>query len=713
MNLRTGRRARRLVLAVLAVLLPAGPALTQTLAQLQTPAFAADQAAQGAALYAQHCAVCHGPDLNGGPFGPALAGEAFQARWGGAPLDELFDYLRASMPPAAPGGLDAAGYAALLAHQLEANGAAAGDAALPGDAMLLAGFAFPGEAAPDGDAFVRTFASLSSRARVPDWPAPPDRMAGLRAVDDSVLADPPAADWPAWRRGHRGHGFSPLARITPENAGSLRLAWSAALPGGPTTGEPLVRDGVLFVFGYGDEVLALDAASGARLWRYARHLPENQALEPKRNIALYGERLYVATSDLHIVALDARTGRPVWDRAITDRQGFRITGGPLVADGVVMQGLVGGRTPGGAQIVGMDAETGERLWAFNTIPAPGQPDGDTWNGLPQEARSGGSVWVAGTYDSESGLALFGPAPTYDTGPMRFREEGENNDALYTDATIALEPRTGRLVWFYQHMKNDQLDMDWAFERTVAELSINGETRRVIVTGGKEGLFDILDADRGEYLSTFDMGMQDFVTAIDPVTGEKTVDDSMMPGGRDDVIRLCPYAGGGRNWIPTAFDPRRGALYVAAQDVCMDIVPAPGGFMTTGINMEIAPRPDSDGRFGLIQALDVATGETLWRARQRAPQTTGVLATGGGVLFAGALDRDVTAYDAATGDKLWSAGLPDTPNGSPISFEADGRQYVAFVTGHGSPVTSAFTSLAPEIVIPSTRGAGVYVFALPE
>ena len=202
---------------------------------------------------------------------------------------------------------------------------------------------------------------------------------------------------------------------------------------GPNTATPLVHDGVIYVHSFGDHVQALDAATGDELWHYARELPSTFRPTVKRNMALYGDKLYVGTSDVHVVALDVRTGAVVWDTAIaTEGSGFGLTGGPLVARGKVMQG-VNGQAPGGAYIVALDAESGEEAWRFYSIARPGEPGGDSWNGLPLDKRSGGSVWTAGSYDAERNLAFFGPAPTYDTGPLRdpIAERGITNDALYT------------------------------------------------------------------------------------------------------------------------------------------------------------------------------------------------------------------------------------------------------------------------------------------
>jgi alcohol dehydrogenase (cytochrome c) len=701
----------RLVAAAGATVMLAASAHAQT-----APAFTAAQAAEGEALYAQQCAPCHGPALEGAAFGPPLAGPAFERRWGGAPLDELYGYLSSSMPPAAPGSLADADYAALLAHQMAVNGVAPGADALPADPGPLAAMTVPGEAMSAQAALRATpFMRLTPDVDWPAWPARPNPLERLTPVTDALLADPPPEEWLAWRRGHHGRGFSPLTEITAENVGGLQLAWSLSLPPGPNTVAPLMHDGVLYVFAYGDRVFALDAANGDELWRYERQLLEGQGLNPKRTIALWGDKLYVATSDAHLVALDAKTGRLAWDRPVGEG-GFRITGGPIAANGVVMQGVVG-QMPGGAHIAGLDAETGEELWRFHTIAQPGEPDGESWNGLPLEDRKGGSVWTSGTYDPELDLVFFGPAPTYDTGPMRFLsdEPGVTNDGLYTDTTIALRPRTGELVWRYQHMRNDQWDMDWAFERVIVETEVDGATVRTLVTSGKEGWFDVLEAATGRYLYSFDMGIQNFILGADPETGVKTVDQGLIPGGLDHAITVCPFGGGGRNWMPTAYDATAGALYVVAVDACMAMTPLPPGetgFLTTNVSLSISPPPDGDGRYGILQALDVATGETLWEDRRRAPPTTGVLATAGGLVFMGALDRRFAAHDAATGAELWSAGLPDVPNGSPISYAVDGKQYVAMVVGYGSPSTNTWPAVVPEVTLPSVRSSAVFVFALP-
>lgn len=662
----------------------------------------------GAAAYAKDCAVCHGKDLAGGAFGPSLKGADFLRKWGGVSVAELSDYVRRSMPPGNAGSLPAAAHDAIIAMILEANGAPNPAVAVMGTDAQRVAAKLPMPSAGAGANI--GIGGVSERFAIPSWPSKADRFAGYTPVTQAMLSNPAPENWLTWRRSHLGQGHSPLDQINTENVSSLRLAWAQPLPAGTNMNEPLVRDGVMYVFGFGDQVFALDAVTGDVLWRYQRHVDEGVALNSKKTLALYGDKLFAATSDLHLVALDARTGRPVWDVAITDKEGFRNPGGPLAADGVVMQGLTT-QAAGGALIAGFDAETGKQLWTFNTVAAPGSPGGDTWNGLPADERSGGSVWTSGTYDPETGLALFGTAPTYDTGPLLEQREGENNDALFTDTTLALDPRTGELRWYFQHMKNDQWDFDWVFERTIGTLDVKGKQRRVVITSGKDGLVDVVDAVDGSYVRTADMGLQNYVIAIDPETGDKTIDPQRLPGDKPRLI--CPHSAGGRNWTPSAFNPKTHRMFINARNVCMDMVPSETSFITSGVALVYTPGPDHDGRYGVLQGINMDDGSIAWDVRQRAPYTQGILSTSGGLLFTGSSDRQFIAYDQAAGKELWRSGVAGVPNAAPISYALDGKQYVAIVVGHGNPLAGALGELTPEIKAPPVNNSSVYVFALKD
>ena len=670
---------------------------------LAQPAFTdAGQAELGRTAYAENCASCHGPNMTDGQFAPPLKGPAFLAKWGDAPLTDFLTYVHASMPPANPGGLADGTYATIAAFILRENGGGHGNPLKlpPAPAQAQRGGAVGG---------------LSTRVTpLPPTPPIPDRFAAYTPVTEAELANPAPEDWPAWRRSHLGLGYSPLAQINTRNVGQLRIAWAQALPPGINMNEPLVRDGVLYVFGFGDNVFAFDAATGRQLWRYQRRLPQGAQLNSRKTIALYGNKLYAATSDNHMVALDARTGRPVWDVALTTRPGLRIPGGPLAADGVVMQGFAS-QANGGGLIVAVDAETGAKLWEFETVAKPGQLGGDTWNGQPGDTRKGGSVWTSGSYDPVNHLALWGVGNTYDTAPLRDLQPGQNNDALFTESTLAFKPRTGELVWYYQHNRNDQFDLDWVFDRVVGTLDVNGQRRRVVITGGKSGIFDAIDAATGDYVKSVDMGIQDYIDRIDPVTGDKHVKDGMNTPGRDKgPMFMCPHGGGGRNWNPTSYIEATQTLFVAARDVCTDLTPVQtGGLLTTGVAAVYAAPRDSDGNFGVLQAIDMRTGQVLWETRNRQTPDMGVLTTAGGVLFTGWMDRQFAAYDQRTGRELWRTGVTGVPNASAITYSVDGKQYIAMVTGAGNPLSTGIPDVIPETQMPSVNSSSVYVFALPD
>lgn len=675
------------------------------LAQESAATFA-EQAELGRSVYAGNCAQCHGAALEGQIAG-ALKGDAFLGKWGAgsATVGELYRYIHDTMPPGLGGTLSDAEYAAVLAHIMRENRARVGGP-LPADEEQLAALVLPpGEVGVGG---------LSTRVHpLGPTPAIPDPLASYAPVTQALLADPPPDEWPAWRRSHLGLGYSPLAQIDKSNVGRLTIAWAQALPPGVNMNEPLVHNGALYVFGYGDQVFAFDAASGRQLWRYQRKLPDKTPLNSRKTIALYGDKLYTATSDNHMVALDARTGKEVWDSAIPGSEGMRIPGGPLAADGVIMQGLAT-QAAGGGIIAAFDAETGKHLWTFETVAKPGQLGGDSWNGLPGDERKGGSVWTSGSYDPVNKLALWGVGNTYDTGPLRDLKPGMNNDALFTEATLAFEPRSGKLVWHYQHNRNDQYDLDWVFDRVIGTLEVDGEPRRVVITGGKSGLFDALDAKTGQYLKTVDQGYQDYIDRIDPVTGDKHVRPEKIPGRDKGPVYMCPHGGGGRNWNPTSWNPQTRILFVAARNVCTDLTPSTGpGFLTTGVNAVYAPPPDDDGKYGILQAIDFQSGEILWETRRRQTPDMGILTTASGLLFTGWMDRQFVAYDQATGKELWSTGVTGVPNASAITYAVNGKQYVAMVTGAGNPLSFGIPDVIPETQLPSVNSSSLYVFALPD
>jgi alcohol dehydrogenase (cytochrome c) len=346
-------------------------------------------------------------------------------------------------------------------------------------------------------------------------------------------------------------------------------------------------------------------------------------------VAIYGDKIVIPTSDIHLIAVDSKSGQIAWDHAVDvgDEDGFLFKSAPIIANGKAIIGLTGRQSvEGGDFIFAVDMETGEEVWRFYTIARPDAPGGRSWNGLALEERTGGSVWIPGSFDAELNLVYFGAAPTYDTEPLRQLQNDPSisNDALYTNNTIALDADTGELVWHYQHARNDQLDHDWAYERQIFDLPVNGVMRKVVVTGGKLAIFEALDAASGEYLFSIDLDMQNVVAEIDPSTGSKTLNPAAIPA-LDAVLSqfslpgICPDWLGARNMQATSYNPASRTLYIPLSDTCLDDV--------TGERWQKYPDRDTDGSYGIIKAVNLETREVVWSQRQTGPQASANLSTG--------------------------------------------------------------------------------------
>jgi alcohol dehydrogenase (cytochrome c) len=550
----------------------------------------------------------------------------------------------------------------------------------------------------------------------------------LTPVTDAMLRDPPSADWLMWRRTYNGWGYSPLDQINKDNVKELRPVWTWSMTPGPTETTPIVHDGVLFIFNFADKVQALNAATGDLIWEYKRDLPEKLvALGAvplgKRNMAIYDDKLIVATSDVHIVALDVKTGKVAWDHETADwTKGWRYTGGPLVVNGKIVQGTTGciNAQPGGCFITGNDMKSGAELWRVNTIAHPGDPNYDTWNGVPLESRFGGAAWISGSYDPEQNVVFYGTGQPYPwVAEMRGtlpKKPGLRNDALYTDSTLAINPDTGKLNWYHQHLGDDTWDLDYVYERILVDLPVNGETRKAVVTSGKLGIIEALDRTNGQWLWHKETVPQNVVAAIDPKTGEKTINVAAIPHIGQTTVN-CPADPGGRGWPATAYSPKTGILYMPLNEYCANTTPSPldPGQAYSGGGRAIfarVPVPNSDGNIGRVEAVKLADRSVAWSHRQRAPETAAVLPTAGGLVFAGSLDRWLRAFDDTTGKVLWELRLNNVVNAFPISYSVNGKQYVAVAVGSGSALATALATLTPEIRNPD-GGSMLWVFALPD
>jgi len=545
------------------------------------------------------------------------------------------------------------------------------------------------------------------------------QMDRFSPVTDAMLQDPDPADWLSWRRTRDGWGYSPLDQITTDNVERLQLVWSWALTAGSQQTTPLVHDGVMYVANPGAVVQALDAATGELLWEYVRgsEEPGNSFGGPPRgqahrNIAIYEDKIYLNTSDAHVVAIDARNGAVVWDTDVGRGAGYQYSSGSIVADGQVVSGLTGcGRyRDDTCYIVALDARTGSETWRTSTIARPGERGGDTWGDLPVTFRAGGDAWIPGSYDPVTKTVFFGTAQAK---PWARAARGTDGDALYTNSTLALDTATGELKWYYQHLPGETHDMDEVFER----LLVDYDGRRSVFSMGKIGVMWELDLETGGFRSAHDLGYQTLVD-INPETGEAAYREGMIQDVGEEIY-WCPSTSGFKSWRAMSYHPGTEAFYIPVALNCETGVFGPverraGGGGTGQVRRTNHFHPDSPEHLGEFLAMSMRTGEVLWRYRTRTPINSAALTTAGGLAVVGDWDRHLFVHDVTDGEVLWQTRLPTSVQGFPVSYAVEGRQYLAVPVGAGggSWGTSIPGQLTPEKRRPSS-GNAVFVFALPE
>ena len=550
-------------------------------------------------------------------------------------------------------------------------------------------------------------------------------------VTDAMLADPDPADWPMWRRTLDGWGYSPLDEIDRANVGALRMVWSRGMTEGAQQGTPLVYDGVLYMPNPRDVIQAIDAVTGDLIWEYRRDRPDDlEEFVPissaNRNIAIYGETIIDTSSDDHVFALDAATGRLVWETQILD---YRVnpahqTSGPIVADGKVVSGRgcmpQGG--PDACVITAHDATTGAELWRRRLIPAPGEPGDETWGDVPFERRTHVGSWMVPSYDPDLDLVYVGTSVT--SPAPKFMLGGVDRAHLYHNSTLALAADTGEIVWYYQHM-NDHWDLDHPFERILVDTAVApdaaavswinprirpGERRRV-VTGipGKTGVVYTLDRATGEFLWATPTISQNVISGIDGATGDVAENTELVFTASGQEVLACPHASGGKDWEAGAYSPLTNTMYMPLRNVCARMLASTAGDDDDISNAlyallwrsQITPGTD---QVGAVHAISVETGEITWLYEQRAA-TMSLVATGGGLVFGGDVNGRFRAFDQETGEVLWEINLGSPVSGFPIAYAVDGRQYIAVSTG-----TPRFLNLTPELR--PSFGNNLFVFALP-
>ncbi len=505
--------------------------------------------------------------------------------------------------------------------------------------------------------------------------------------------------------------FSPLKQINKDNVKRLVPVWNYSFDDNRSEeSQPLVYKGVLYVTS-NSATMAVDAKTGKQIWKTkVEYPPETPRIVCcgiiNRGAAIYDGKLLRTTLDANVIALDAKTGKELWRKnAIDFKTGYSMTVAPLVADGVVITGISGAEFGTRDFIDGWDPQTGEHLWRTYTIPGPGEPGNDTWKGDTWKL-GGGSTWITGSFDPELHTVYWGIG-----NPGPFNAAVRPGDNLYTCSVLALDPKTGKIKWHYQFSPNNPFDYDSVAEMVLATINVDGKPTKVLMDANRNGFFYVLDRTNGKLLAANPYVRVNWASGIDMKTGRPIETEVSAKARAGELVTVWPSILGGKNWEPMSFNPQNGIAYANTLNFGGNYLAVPAEYKAGEwyLGMDLTKGwAWPDGPRGYLKAIDPLTGKTKWENPSDIPRFSGVLSTGGGVVFSGQLTGEFEAFDADTGKKLWQYQTGSGIEGQPITWEQDGVQYVAVASGIGG-VYSLFSGDTRLAAIPA--GGSLTVFAL--
>jgi alcohol dehydrogenase (cytochrome c) len=485
-------------------------------------------------------------------------------------------------------------------------------------------------------------------------------------------ADAEPGNWLTYSRDLGGQRYSPISEINRQNVSHLKVKWAHQFANGTNEVSPIVIDGIIYISGP-NTAAALDARTGRNLWEWSRPIPADYRSVgfglSSRGPAVLDDKLFVATLDGFLVALDLKSGAQRWSTQVVDyKLGYSMTMAPLAIDGKVVVGISGGEAGIRGFIDAYDAKTERRAWRFWTIPGPGDPGHETWMGDGWKT-GGGSTWVTGAYDPELKLVYWGvgnPGPDWNGD----RRQGDN---LYTCSLVALDADSGKLRWYFQFTPHDTHDWDSAHVPVLFDGEVNGAKRKLVAVANRNAFYYVLDRVTGKFVAGRAYATQTWAKGLDaegkPIPAE---DENPTQEGRT----VWPNANGATVWYSTSFSPETGYIYVSAREIGAryfkrDTPYKPGTEFLGGGEDEL-PAEDA---WGAIRALQASTGEQRWEFRLHSPPWAGVMATAGGLVFSGSDEGNFYALDAYTGKPLWDFQTGGSIIANPIAFNVDGHECV--------------------------------------